>query len=130
MKGSATIEILYIMPVVFLMYVSIIYLGFFFHDKNVLQLVAVEATAIGQSQYRNMGKLNIEDMTTFIQEKANKRLLFFEEPDIQIEEREKCIYVRLHSCTRSLEITAEKGRILWNPEEKIRGDERWKGIWE
>ena len=130
MKGSATIEILYIMPVIFLMYVSIIYLGFFFHDKNVLQLVATEATAIGQSQYRNMGKLDIEDITVFIQEKANRRLLFFEDPDIQIEEKEKCIYVRLHSCTKRLKITTQKGRILLKPEERIRGDERWRGEWE
>jgi len=51
LKGSMTIEASYVVPIVFLVFVVIIYSTFYFHDKNIIKgsLYEVEAV-IGQRE--------------------------------------------------------------------------------
>lgn len=83
-KASTTVELSYIMPVIFFVFLVVIYIGFYFHDKNVINGLIYEASIIGTSNYRNEGEVNLEEIELFLIERAAIRLLFFPEPDIEV----------------------------------------------
>ncbi len=46
-RGSATVEMAYMMPVIFLVFVSAIYMVFYLHDKNIVIGAAYETAIVG-----------------------------------------------------------------------------------
>lgn len=46
-RGSATVEMAYMMPVIFLAFVSAIYMVFYLHDKNIVIGAAYETAIVG-----------------------------------------------------------------------------------
>lgn len=120
LKGSATVEALYIVPVIFLVFMVAVYLSFFFHDKNVLQGLVYEATLIGSSQYHSDGQIDEEEIREFIEEKSKEKLLFFPIPQVEIAFSSDEIWVYAMSSKGSMEIDVEKEFPLVSPEMVIR----------
>lgn len=54
-KASATIEMAYIMPVIFLVFTAAVYLMFYYHDKNILAGAAYETAVAGSQKMRAAG---------------------------------------------------------------------------
>lgn len=103
-NASATVEFLYIMPVIFLILVVAIYLGFFFHDKIALQGIVSEAIIIGRSNYRMTNVIDVETLEEFIYEKGEIRLLFFVIEEIEIAEEQDQIVMLVSAEKRQMKI--------------------------
>lgn len=119
-KGSATIELVYIMPVIFLVFMVAVNLSFFFHDKNVLQGLTYEAVLIGSSQYRRYGTVQEEEIYEFLQENAEEKLLYFPIPEIEISVAEDMIIIGTTTDKNQMHIEVEKIFPLSVPEVGIR----------
>ena len=128
LKGSATVEVLYILPVVFLVFLVVTYLGFFFHDKTVLQGIVLEGVLIGASQYRGEDGINEEEILGFLQEKSSDRLLFFPTPQLDISVEEDEIIIDLSTEARGMKLEVIKRYPLEVAEEKLRKEARIKGV--
>ncbi len=129
LRGSATVEALYIMPLIFLVFMVAVHLGFFFHDKSVLQGLVYEATVIGSSQYHNEGEINEEEIREFIEKQCMVKLLYFPIPQIEIMYSTKGMVVNAMTNSGIMEIEVEKVLPVTSPEEMIRRINLLEGEW-
>lgn len=127
-KGSATIELLYIMPVIFLVFIAAVYMSFFFHDKNILQGITYEALLIASSQYREVDGIQKEEIALFLYEKGEEKMLFFPTPEIEIEIEEEEIWIRAISEKNGMKIEVEKYAPLLTVEDGIRSIHIIEGV--
>lgn len=121
LRGSATIEMAYIVPVILLAITAAVYLGFFFHDKSVLQGLVYEGAMIGSSGYRMDGEVEVTTIETFIKEKAEVKLLYFPAPEVEVEVSEGVIQIEAVTESKGMEIVVSKMLVITEPEEQIRG---------
>lgn len=119
-KGSATIEILYILPVIFLIFQVAIYIGFFFHDRGILRGIIYEASVIGNGDYHTDGEVDVDELEAFIYEKCELRLLFFQDPQVEIDVQEEEIQIKATVEKVQMKITVTEESPLYSPEEDIR----------
>lgn len=95
LKGSTTIEMAYIMPVILLVFSVTIYCVFYLYDKNVLYATAYEGAIIGKSQYATTTGIVEEELEEFLIERSQNRLLFFTLDSLEIEIEEERVIIEL-----------------------------------
>ena len=75
LKGSMTVEASYVVPIVFLVFVVIIYSTFYFHDKNIIRGCLYEVEAIiGQRE-----RTEEEDRNAYFEERLGNKLILLSE---------------------------------------------------
>lgn len=122
MKGSSVIEMSYIMPIFLGLFVLIIHVVFYYHDKAVINGAAGETALLGAQGER--GKTEGYDLEAFFRERTEGKLIYMTEAKVSVDKTEKEIKVSV-SAQRSfmkLEI-CQKARII-RPERRIR-QMRW-----
>lgn len=117
LRASSTVEVLYIMPIVFLVFQVCVYLGFYFHDKNVLQSLTYEALIISRSMYYMDGTVETQTVETFLKEGLEEGLFFLSIEDGEIEvtvDGKINIYIKAvkEVLDTPLQIEVEKGMTL------------------
>ncbi|MFI3172035.1 MAG: TadE/TadG family type IV pilus assembly protein [Eubacteriales bacterium] len=120
LKASATIEMAYIVPLIFLVFLVVTHLGFFFHDKNTLQSIVYEAVMIGQSQYRNEGAIDSEVLQEFLENQSEQKLLYFQQLNIEIKSENEEVAVEVETERNGMNIQITKAFALTEPENVIR----------
>ena len=53
-KGSTTVEMAYVMPLIFLVFLIIVRTTFYYHDKSILDGMAYEAVTTGNGSGGNL----------------------------------------------------------------------------
>lgn len=117
--ASSTVEMAYMMPLFFLIFVCIVQLTFYFHDKNILYGAAYETVVVGAQRCR-MGETKESELHALFKERLAGKLLLFKgaSEDINMEKD-----------TVSIKAIASKGKMVINthvtaniiaPEKKIR----------
>lgn len=128
LRASATVEMIYIMPVIFLVFMAAVYMAFYFHDKNALQGITYEATVIGSSQYRTSDGVQEDEIIEFVQEKGMSRMLFLPVPEVEITVAEDEIIITTSSSKNKLKVEVEKSFPLEQLEEKVRSANIIEGV--
>jgi len=121
LKGSTTIEMAYIMPVVFLVFTAIVYVTFYYHDKNIIQGTAYE-TAVIVSQKERLGET--ADGVQYFSERLGNKLIFFDYPEVDISQNEQQVTISVCVKRGSMAIKVEQRAALIAPEKKIRDSRR------
>lgn len=76
-KGSTTVEMAYVMPLIFLVFLIIVRTTFYYHDKSILDGMAYEAVTTAVQTARNP-KAKEADVETFCRETdQGETYLFF-----------------------------------------------------
>ena len=127
LKASTTIEMAYIMPLIFLVFISTVYMLFYLHDKNIIKGTAFEAAIICARQERlEEGSGQGEKYFT---ERIQGKLIFFAGSDAEIVKDKKEIIVRASASGKGMNIIIEERAAVTSPEEYIRDVRRVeKGI--
>lgn len=129
-RGSATVEMAYMMPVIFLVFVSAIYMVFYLHDKNIVIGAAYETAIVGAQKLQWDEENVIGQMEDLFQERIKGKLIFFSRAsaEIEIDETKVCVNAR-----------ARKGRIgmsaiqkvsISDSEKYIRDLRRIQNVWK
>lgn len=119
-KGSMTIEMTYIMPVILLVFAVTIYCTFYLYDKNILCAIAYEGVVIGKNQYATATGIEEEELEKFPLENGENRLLFFVLDDVKIEVEEDAIGIDLHVEKGIMGITVSQSMPLVEQEAYVR----------
>lgn len=116
LRGSFTIEAAVIVPLILFIFSMLMYILFYYHDKNVLLGTAHETVAIGSSRQ----EADEEDLETYFSSRIQGKLLLFTwvSSDVQIEEEEVTIVCSARKKTMALEVECEAVKTA--PEEYIR----------
>lgn len=80
-KGSITIEASIIVPLILFVFVVLLHILFYYHDKNILMVTAHETLALG-SGYQ---ELKEEELERYFQSRIKHKLMLFQDVESEIQ---------------------------------------------
>ena len=83
-RGVATVEMAYIMPVVLLVFVMLVYTTFYFHDKNILLGETAEAAVVGAQKERMLSGLDGGAVGNYFTDRARRKMILLTQLQISI----------------------------------------------
>lgn len=120
LQASFTIETACIFPVLIIVFMSAIYLAFFFHDKNILQSAAVETVSLGSERKRLIEPLKEEELEQYFEERVHGKLLYFSGAVSEVKYTEKYVEITAKAFGRRMRIQTEAKMKVTVSEEQVR----------
>ena len=128
LKGSMTVEMSFLMPIILLLLMNSILAAFYFHDKNILAGAAYETSVIGSTKIRKKDKVTAGELETLFQERVDRKCILFagNSVTVSIEKAEICIKASARKGRFGLSVV--KKAAVTEPENHIRDIRRVKEI--
>lgn len=117
-KASSVVEMSYIMPLFFGLFLIIIQTVFFYHDKTVLAGAACETAVLGAQLERNPG--TEYDLEAFFRERVNGKLIYMDQVDVSVIKENDVIEVKANSQKHIFRLSVCQKAVIVFPENKIR----------
>lgn len=118
LKGSAVVEMSYIIPMILFLFVMIIHAVFYYHDKAVLNGAAGETAVLGAQTARRKG--TEYDLEEFFHNRTEGKLIYMTDPDVSVEENEESVTVKASAARSFMRLSIYQRALIVKPEEKIR----------
>lgn len=118
LKGSAVVEMSYIIPMILFLFVMIIHAVFYYHDKTVLNGAAGETAVLGAQTARRKG--TEYDLEEFFHNRTEGKLIYMTDPDVSVEEDEESVTVKASAARSFMRLSIYQRALIVKPEEKIR----------
>ena len=118
LKGSAVVEMSYIIPMILFLFVMIIHAVFYYHDKAVLNGAAGETAVLGAQTARRKG--TEYDLEEFFHNRTEGKLIYMTDPDVSVEEDEESVTVKASAARSFMRLSIYQRALIVKPEEKIR----------
>ena len=119
-KGSVSIEAAIIVPLILWMFMLVVFILFYYHDKNVVSAMLHETTVMASEAE----DVSIEDIEDYFQKRIRGKLLLFPQIDMQIQLEEESIYVVGIGRKRGMRLRVEMRMSITEPEKTIRNIRR------
>lgn len=126
-RGSITIEMAYIVPVVLMIFLLVIYTVFYYHDKNILNGAAAETAVVGAQMARQKGKENA-DMQNFFRERVTGKLVLLRVTSVEVHRDKKSIEVSVQAGKGRMRVSVFQKAVIPKPEDKIRKKRQLESI--
>lgn len=125
-RGSLTVEAAVIVPFIMLVFATLLYIMFYYHDKNILTAVAHETVSIGCGREEKEAE---ELERSFYTRTSGKLLLFtWVSCDVQTEEQKVSLTCSAKKSAMSLQVDCTMNKT--DPEQQIRDIRKIKKIGE
>lgn len=118
-KASAAIEMSYIMPLFFSLFLLVMYTVFYYHDKTVINGAAAETAVLGAQLERRKGTAEY-DLEEIFRERTEGKLIYMTDVEITVEKDEKEIIVSAETRKSIMKLNICQKAAIVKPEEKIR----------
>ena len=118
LKGSAVVEMSYIIPMILFLFVMIIHAVFYYHDKAVLNGAAGETAVLGAQTARRKG--TEYDLEEFFHNRTEGKLIYMTDPDVSVEEDEESVTVKASAARSFMRLSIYQRALIVKPEDKIR----------
>ena len=118
LKGSAVIEMSYIIPLFLGLFVLIMHTVFYFHDKAILNGAASETAVLGAQAERRAG--TEYDLEEFFRKRTDDKLIYMTEVTVEVRETGKEITVSAEAYKNFMGIEVSQKALIVKPEENIR----------
>lgn len=118
LKGSAVVEMSYIIPMFLFLFVMIIHAVFYYHDKAVLNGAAGETAVLGAQTARRKG--TEYDLEEFFHNRTEGKLIYMTDPDVSVEEDEESVTVKASAARSFMRLSIYQRALIVKPEDKIR----------
>ena len=116
LRGSLTIELAYVFPLILLVFGVLLHVLFYYHDKNILLGAAHETAAYGAS-LEEIQEAELEDYFTA---RLRERLLLFEQLEKKVELHAKKVTVTCCAKKNMMSLGIECSVNRTEPEDYIR----------
>lgn len=118
-KGSATVEMSYIMPLLLLLFLFITYTVFYYHDKLILNGAAAETAVLGAQLERKKEAADY-DLEEIFEERIKGKLIYMTDVDVSVQRDEDEITVSAATQKSVMRLNICQKAAIVKPEEKIR----------
>ena len=128
LKGSMTVEMSFLMPVILLLIMSGVLGAFYFHDKNILAGAAYETAIVGSTKIREKDHITVGELESLYQERTGRKCILFagSSARITIEKTQICVAVSARKGHFGLSVI--KKAAVTEPENYIRNIRKVKEI--
>lgn len=118
-KGSTTVEMAYVMPLVFLVFLMIVRTTFYYHDKSILNGMAYETLTAAVQTVRNP-KGETADAEAFCRERLSGKLIYFSAPEVAVQATKDQAKITIQASRGRMRIRVMRQVKIPHPEKKIR----------
>ena len=125
-KGSMTIEMAYIMPVIFLVFFLSVTGIFYYHDKNILTGTTYETAVIAGRKQKRESPFSEEEVKQLWRERISGKMILFRKAEVEIRCHKEYVSILAQASRKKLRITASAKAALTEPEDRIRSIRKQK----
>lgn len=115
-KGSVTVEIAIIVPVVLWVLTMLIILMLYYHDKNVVAALAHEAVVVADKGESTCAR----DVEEYFQSRVSNKLLLFSKVDSHVQMDDNTIYIVCKAKKKKMTLHIKLQMKRTKPEEYVR----------
>ncbi len=126
LRGSLTVEMSLLMPIILLLFMGCVFATFYFHDKNILAGAAYETAVVGSTKARERDGVTEEELKKLCRQRIKGKCLFLTSSQVSVEISEEEIQVRVTAHRKIFSVSVQKCAAVTNPEKKIRDADRVK----
>lgn len=119
-KGSYTIEMALLLPVIALVFVVSVWGGFYYHDKNILSSCAYEIAVVGSTKVREEDAVTEEELKRAFSEKIAGKCILFSDIGVSVHLGEKSVEVEAIGTRRNMRTSVRHSAAVTEPETYIR----------
>lgn len=120
MKASATIEMLYIMPVFFMVFIATVYTTFYYHDKAIISGAVHETAAVVSLLDRKGKGVDHADAEALFSQRVQGKLILFSGANVQTNVSKNEVVIEASANKRHMKVRAKGVCAITKPEEYIR----------
>lgn len=117
LRGSLTIELTYLFPLIILVFGVLLHVLFYYHDKNILLGAAHETAAYGAG----LEEVREEELEDYFNTRIKERLLLFRQLEKKVGLQEKKVTVTCYAKKSMMSLRIECSVNKTDPEKYIRG---------
>lgn len=128
LKGSMTVEMSFLMPIILLLIMSSILAAFYFHDKNILAGAAYETAVVGSTKIREKDKVEEGELETLFRERVGRKCILFAGSSARISIKKQEISIKASARKGRFGLSVIKKAAVTEPEDHIRDIRRVKEI--
>ncbi len=128
LKGSMTVEMSFLVPMILLLIMSSILAAFYFHDKNILAGAAYETAAVGSTKIREKEKVTAEELETLFRERMTGKCILFAGSSVAVNIEKTQITIKASAHKGRFGLSVIKKAAVTEPEKHIRDIRRVKEI--
>lgn len=128
LKGSMTVEMSFLLPIILLLIMSSILATFYFHDKNILSGAAYETAVVGSTKMREREQISQGELEGLFRERVGRKCILFagSSVKVQVGKQEICVEATAHKGRFGISVI--KKAAVTQPENDIRDKRRIKEI--
>ncbi|SHK46766.1 TadE family protein [Hespellia stercorisuis] len=120
LSGSATVEMAYVMPIVLLVFVVVMNLCFYYHDKNILNAIAYETAVLGSQKERTPKGFDEGELQTHFLQRLEGKMILFSSASVNVSKNSSYITVSSSASKKRMRIHIEQRASVTEPEKYIR----------
>ena len=118
--GITSIQMAYIMPAFFFLFILILHTVFYFHDKIILNGAACETAVLGAQLERKQDETEKTNLEQFFRERTEKKLILFSEYTISIGKTNSEITVKAEDKKNKMKLKIEQKARIMKTEKRLR----------
>ncbi len=116
---KSILEMAYVMPLIFLVFLIIVRTTFYYHDKSILDGMAYEAVTTAVQTARNP-RAKEADVETFCRERIRGKLIYFSMPEVSVNVTDDEAETTISATRGKMCIRVKRQVKIPHPEKKIR----------
>lgn len=120
LKGVITVELSYLFPMILMIFLTVVYTTFYFHDKNILIGAASETAVLGAQLERKPDENGRTDLAGFYQEKIRGKLILFSGAEVSVDITRRWVEVSAYAERGWMRLCVMQRGALSQPETAIR----------
>ena len=125
LKGSFTVEMAFLMPIILFLIMGCIRISFYYHDKNIIAGAAYE-TAGGGTKVREKDGISESELNALFKERVGRKCILFSRIRVQSSVGKDEIKVQAAARRKKMAISVESRAAVTEPEKYIRDIRRIK----
>lgn len=120
LKGVITVELSYLLPMILMIFLMVVYVTFYYHDKNILIGAASETAVLGAQMERKPDVKGQTDLAGFYQERIRGKLILFSGAQASVDITRKWVEVNAYADRGRMQLHVVQRAPLSDPETAIR----------
>lgn len=125
-RGSMTVEMSFLMPMILFLIMGCILAVFYYHDKNILSGAAYETAVTGSTKARAKDGVREGELEQLFQERIKGKCILFPGAQAAVSVGEDEIEVTAAASRRGMKVSVSKRAAVTEPEKYIRNMRRLK----
>ena len=124
LKASFTIEMSLLIPLILFIFMEIVLVIFYYHDKNIMNGASYETAVVGSMKLREKEEITEEELEDFCRDRMRGKCIFLTNYQIFAGIDEKEVQVEIAARKKGFKLSVVKRAAVTEPEKRIRNIRR------